>query len=247
MAAQSFQPVAFQPVVLLTRPAAQSARFAESLRARLAEVRIVTSPLISPVFMEPVLPDGRFVGVILTSETGAEAAGRMKAKLPDMAFCVGDRTALVAEQAGFATLNAKGDAKALLDLILSHPKSPLLYLRGREVSTDLSGPLAQRGVAVQDVVVYAQQEQPLTAEAEALLLGTRPILAPVFSPRSAQILTAECRRIGANAPVFVIAMSDAVAEAAVGIAAARPRVALHPDGKSMLEAVVAGLIAGQGA
>lgn len=246
MAAQSFQ-----PVVLLTRPAAQSARFAQSLRARLKGVRIVTSALIAPVFMEPILPDERFAGVILTSETGAEAAGRWKARLPDLAFCVGDRTGLVAQQAGFATVSAKGDAMALVNLILSQPRSPLLHMRGREVRSDLVGLLAAQGIVAQEVVVYAQEAQPLTTEAEVLLSSSQPVLTPLFSPRSAQILMAEYRRIGGKPPVVVIAMSaavaEAVAEAAAGLGFAPARVARHPDGESMLEAVVAAWDAGQGA
>ncbi|MGV8985694.1 MAG: uroporphyrinogen-III synthase [Cypionkella sp.] len=243
MAAQSFQ-----PVVLLTRPVAQSARFAESLRGLLGNgLRIVTSPLISPVFLYPVLPDAAWQAVILTSETGAEAAGRIKAHLPDLAFCVGDRTAQKAQRAGFTTLSAKGDAEALIEMILSHPAIPLLHLRGREVSANLAAQLTFSGRTTQEAVVYAQEVQPLTDEAASLLTGTQPVLVPLFSPRSAQILGAEYRRIGAKAPLLVIAMSAAVAEAATGLSSRPVRIARRPDGESMLEAVAAEWVAGQGA
>lgn len=240
MAAQSFA-----PVVLLTRPAAQTARFAENLRARLPGSRIVTSPLLEPVDLNPVLPDRTWQAVILTSETGAKAAGRLKARLPHLAFCVGDRTAQVAQAEGFQILSAQGDAEALVELILSHPASPLLFLRGKEVRGDLAGRLSALGLATDEAVVYAQQEQRLTAEATDLLSGSQPILTPLFSPRSAAILGAECLRIGAKAPLFVIAMSAAVAEAAARFVATPPLIANHPDGESMLEAVIACALRGR--
>ena len=170
----------------------------------------------------------------------------MKADLPDLAFCVGDRTAWVARQMGFATVSAKGDAAALVDLILSQPKSPLLHLCGREVRGDLAGPLSSHGIEVQDLMVYAQEEQPLSEEAAALLRHTQPVLMPIFSPRTARLLQAECHRVGAKAPVLVIAMSAAVAEAATGLSHTPPQVAAYPDGESMLAAVVDAWVAGQG-
>lgn len=205
------------------------------------------SPLIAPVFLTPALPDEACAALILTSETGAEAAGRIRARLPDLAYCVGDRTAEVAQEAGFATRNAKGDATALTDLILSQPRSPLLHLRGREARGDFAASLAPHGIAVHERIVYVQEEQALSDEAAALLVGAQPVLAPVFSPRSARILVSECQRIGARAPVSVIAMSEAVARAAVGLGSKPARLALRPDGESMLEAVIAEWVAGQGA
>ena len=95
-------------------------------------------------------------------------------------------------------------------------------------------------------VAYAQEAQPLTAQAVALLQGDKPVIAPIFSPRTAEILAAECRRITATAPLIVIAMSPAVAEAARDFAAT-VIVAAHPDADSMGAALRAQLVAGQGA
>ncbi len=241
MAAQSFA-----PVVLLTRPAVQSARFAESLRAGIAGCRTVTSPLIAPVFLDPVLPVKPWRAIILSSETGAEAAGRIRASLPDLAFCVGDRTAQAAEAAGFLARSARGDAEALLALILSDPVHPLLHLRGRDARGDLAERLSANGVEADEALVYAQEEQPLTAEAIALLQGINPVLAPVFSLRSAEILGAACRRIGAKAPVTLVAMSAAVA-AAAGPWARNTLVATEPTAESMVSTLIKHFAAGQGA
>lgn len=239
MAAQCFAP----PIVLLTRPAAQSASFAQGLGAG---VRVVISPLMAPIFLTVDLPPGPLAGVIVTSQTGAEAAGRLRARLPGLAWCVGDKTADAARAQGFTVRSANGDAEALHDLILLQTTGPLLHLRGREARGDLARRLSASGVPTAERVVYAQEAQPLTDEAVALLTGPAPVIAPLFSPRSAEILGAECQRIKASAPLTLIAMSEAVAQAA-RFCATPPQIAHHPNAESMTLAVLAHLVAAQGA
>lgn len=241
MATQSFD-----PIVLLTRPAAHSESFAHILWARIPGVRVVISALMAPVFLAVELPVTPSAAVILTSQTGAEAAGRLRAHLPDLAYCVGDKTAEVAKALGFSVRSAKGDAVALYDLILGQSPGPLLHLRGREARGDLAGQLSASGVQTAEVVVYAQERQPLNAEAVAVLTGPAPVVAPLFSPRSADILGEECHRIRAKAPLTLIAMSPAVAVVA-RFSPSPPLIAKHPNGESMLEAVMAHLFAVQGA
>ena len=239
MAVQSIQ-----PIVLLTRPEAPSARFGKSLTAVIKDVQVIISPLLMPVFLATVLPQKPWHAVILTSETGAIAAGRLKAELPDLAFCVGDTTAQAARAAGFTPRSAQGDADALLSLILSDPRPPLLHLRGRDVRGDITKRLLASGVEADDVAVYAQIKQPMTPEAAARLQGQAPILVALFSPRSAEIFGAECRRIGATAPITVVAISPAVADVALHFGFP-VNVAGHPDGQTMLETVVNLLQVGQ--
>lgn len=209
-------------------------------------MRVVISPLMAPRFLPVRLDAVPCKAIILTSQTGAEAAARMKADLPDLAFCVGDRTAEAARAAGFAVQSAQGDAEDLLRLILGQSRGPMVHLRGREARGDLARRLSAAGVPTTEIVVYAQEEQPLTEEAMALLTGSAPVVVPLFSPRSAEILGAFCQTIAALAPLTVIAMSPAVA-AVARYAAGPPRIARHPDGESMLDEVVAQLVAAQGA
>ncbi len=226
------------PTVLLTRPKAQSDSFAQSLRAQVPGLRVVISPLMVPVFVAVTLPEGPLQGVILTSQTGAEAARHLRAHLPDLAYCVGDRTAQVARDAGFRVLSAQGDAEALLKLILRENAQDLIHLRGREARGDLAQRLSAAGVVTQERIVYAQESQPLTEEAAALLTGNESVLVPLFSPRSAEILGAEWHRLAATAPLTVIAISAAVAQAAT-FSATPPVIAAHPDTPSMLTALLA--------
>ncbi|MFM2351140.1 MAG: hypothetical protein RIR04_2106 [Pseudomonadota bacterium] len=228
------------PTVLITRPAAQSASFAQSLRAQVSEVRVVVSPLMATVFHAVTLPEGPLQGVILTSQTGAEAAGRLRTQLPDLAYCVGDRTAQVAREAGFRVQSAQGDAEALLALILRENPQNLIHLRGREARGDLAQRLSAAGIPTQERVVYAQEVQPLSAQAVALLSGLAPVIVPLFSPRSAEILGAAWLRLPTQAPLTIVAISQTVAQAAA-FCPTPPTIAAHPDAPSMLDAVLARL------
>ena len=228
------------PTVLLTRPAAQSASFAQSLQARVEGLRVVVSPLMVTVFHTVTLPKEPLQGVILTSQTGAEAAGRLRTQLPDLAYCVGDRTAQVAREAGFRVQSAQGDAEALLALILREKPQALIHLRGREARGDLAQRLSAAGVFTQERVVYAQDAQPLSDDAVAVLSGKAPVLVPLFSPRSAEILGAAWQGLTTHAPLVVVAISQAVAEAAA-FCPTKPVLSAHPDAPSMLDAVLAQL------
>jgi uroporphyrinogen-III synthase len=157
-----------------------------------------------------------------------------------LAYCVGDRTAQVAREAGFRVQSAQGDAEALLALILREKPQALIHLRGREARGDLAQRLSAAGVFTQERVVYAQDAQPLSDDAVAVLSGKAPVLVPLFSPRSAEILGAAWQGLTTHAPLVVVAISQAVAEAAA-FCPTKPVLAAHPDAPSMLDAVLAQL------
>lgn len=229
--------------VLLTRPEAQGDRFAAMLRERFGDaIEVVASPLIAPVFHAPDLPEGDHAAVILTSETGVEAATRLAARqpLPKLALCVGDRTAHAARAAGFQARSAAGDADALLAMILADPpKGRLLHLHGRETRGDLAARLTAAGLCVDAATVYAQEPRPLTPQARVLLDGDGPVVVPLFSPRTARLFAATGPH---RAALWVAALSPAVAQALGSLAVARMVVSPRPDAASLI-GVMAPLIA----
>lgn len=228
------------PVILVTRPEAQAARFAAALRVRVPEARLVLSPLIAPDFVAFSVPERRFTGVILTSETTLEALRRrpeLRARLPDLAFCVGQRTAEVAAGMGFRPISADGDAEALLALILARwPEGPLLHLHGAEPSGTPAPRLTAAGIETLGVVTYRQAPQPLTAEAKTALCRPGAVHLPVFSPQTARVLAGHLGALpDMRARPDFIAISEA---------AARPlrpfgpvTVAAWPDGPAMMAAL----------
>jgi uroporphyrinogen-III synthase len=221
--------------VILTRPAAQGDRFASALRERFGEaVQVIQSPLIAPVFLPATLPPENFRAVILTSETGAEAAARLP-DLPRLAWCVGDRTAATARSLGFDARSAAGDADALVAAILAAGLAgPLIHLRGRDSRGDVAARLTRAGVATAEVEVYAQAPQPPSAEAKALLRGAAPVVVPLFSPRTATIFAGT----RPTAPLFIAALSPAVAAAVAELPTRRIVTASRPDAAAMVEALV---------
>ncbi len=229
------------PVVLLTRPAPQSQRFAQALQARLPSVQVVVSPLMQTEWLHPPLPDRPFHALILTSETGAEAAGHLRAAsipLPETAFCVGPRTTDTARAAGFAAISADGDVHALAALIrAAQPQGPLLHIRGEDVAGNLAETLTNGGIETHSAILYAQRPCPLSPAALTLLQAADPVLVPLFSPRSAQIL-AQALPADAKAPLWIAAISPAAATEAQALSPARLAVAPHPDGGNMLQTVL---------
>ena len=210
-------PPAPRPILLMTRPGDDSQRTA---------VRIGADVIVAPILqIVPVDHDGAALaqapGLVFTSAHAVASAGPGRGR---PAICVGERTGQVARDAGFAVIQGAGTADSLVPLIAASPV-PLVHPHGRH--------LAQR-LAVPGVVVYDQRPQPLTARARAALMGARPVVVPVYSPRSARLLAGMAA--GARAPLWLVAISDAAA-AAWTAPAARRAVADKPSGRAMDAAI----------
>lgn len=218
---------------------AQSQRFADQIEQTGGAL---ISPLMQPAFLSPPLPPGDFAAVVLTSETGAEAAGRISATgqaLPKRAFCVGNRTAEVARARGFKASSAAGNADDLLaHIIAAAPAGRLLLLRGHDSVGDLKQRMVLAGIETVSLIIYRQIAQSLSDAAIAMLQYPRPVILPVFSPRSATLLAEELRRVAAKAPIWLAALSPAVAEA-FDFPTVYTEIAARPDSAAMLLAVQA--------
>lgn len=177
------------PTVLITRPQPQADRLAQDLAGQ--GIRTLVSPLMRTEFPAVVLPEGWFSALILTSEAGAQAVGQLRPGLPPRAFCVGERTAAVARAKGLDAISLGNTADQLL-VALRTETGPFLYLRGQQVSADISAILSARGQPAAEAVVYAQHPQNLTADARALLARPGPVVLPLYSARSAGLFLAAC-------------------------------------------------------
>jgi uroporphyrinogen-III synthase len=228
----------------------QSQRFADQLQAAYGPIAIIVSPLIEPEFLSVPLPADDFQALILTSETAAQAAGRLLAThktLPKLAFCVGDRTADAASRAGFEAVSAKGAAADLIKLILAQGiTGPLLHLHGQETLGDIADTLNKSGVKTLSVISYRQCAQPLSYMAIDHLMQDWPLLLPIFSPRTARIL-GESLPENHRAPLLIAALSPSVANHCLALSPRRLVIADQPNADAMLQAVAELLIAGLGA
>jgi uroporphyrinogen-III synthase len=242
MARQS-QPVPALPMILLTRPQAQSERFAAALQQKMQGLEVVIAPLMAAKFLLPEVALRNWRAIILTSETGAEAAGRMAAEgavLPKLAYCVGDRTAFAAREAGFTASSAQGDATALADdLVRRKVGGPLLHLRGKATRGDVVTRLMSAGIEAESLVCYEQASLQADLGLIAVLHQTRPILIPLFSPRSAELFCEQVALVGISAPLWVVAMSEPVADAVSPLRPDKTAIATRPDGAAMVAACLA--------
>jgi len=188
------------PLILLTRPRAQADRFAADCAARFGDAAaILIAPLIE-IVPGAALPDLAGIdGLIFTSENGVRAfAAAPGARHGLPAYCVGDRTAATARDAGLVPHSAGGTADDLVALLLSQrPSGQLLHVHGAHVTGDLAGRLRAGGLQAQGLAAYDQLEQPLAARALAALNGPRVVIAPLFSPRSAMLFA---RALGGAVP-----------------------------------------------
>lgn len=224
------------PILLMTRPEPESRKFIADLRARgTGGFRPVISPLIGIRYTNQ-LPDlSDHAAVILTSRHSVAALLAGGADCSGPAFTVGKATAAAARAAGFDVQTADGDAEDLFDLIAqSDVRGPLLHLRGTHSRGNLASRLTQTGIMTREAVIYDQPELPLSSEAKHALDGKLPVVAPVFSPRTAALLATHL----GQAPLSVAAMSESVAKAMSSRHINAVRIAVRPDAEAMLSVTI---------
>lgn len=234
------------PRLLITRPEAAGQRFLRECEAVWGRpMATIFSPLqtIQPVD-PPALP--RPSALVLTSEAGAERAGALglAAGAGDLpAWCVGPRTAAAARASGLLSHEAGPDADGLLAAILAaRPTGLLLHLRGLHAAGDIAARLRAAGLDAAEAIVYAQVPQPLSADASEAFTSPAPVLAPLFSVRSATLLRKAVATRDTRAPLHLVALSDAVARAWEGgdpadekaPVSASLTIAAAPNGEAMV-------------
>jgi uroporphyrinogen-III synthase len=228
-----------RPTVIVTRPERAALRFAAMLEPALnGRAKTLIAPMIE-IVPEPVNRDlSQYQTLIFTSENAILSLSGNEEIAGRIAYCVGDRTAETARSAGFAAVSAAGDVMALEARLLDDsPPGPWLHLGGVHRSGDLAGKLTRAGHRTDQVVAYRQESKPLSADAERALREGRTIL-PVFSPRSAKLLS-EAVPTDAEPPL-VVAISRAAAQA-WSAPARSVRIALDPDADSVVSTILAAL------
>ncbi len=235
----------FRPALLLTRPDAQSRRFAALFRSRFgAAWPVVISPLTEIAFLPCELPAELPSDIVFTSENAVAAFSRLSRDRHATAWCVGTRTEAAARMAGFATRRGPGDWVGLARLLIeAGGVRRVLHPRGVHAAGDLPGALASAGIEPVIMTVYDQKELLPTAEALRLTGASQPVLLPLFSPRSARLATRAFA--AAKAPFRIATISAAADAAARGLPATARIIAARPDGEAVLDALAALIAAGK--
>ncbi|MBF9034970.1 uroporphyrinogen-III synthase [Rhodobacterales bacterium HKCCE2091] len=217
------------PLILLTRPCAQSERFAETLRG-LAEIRIV--PLMEIVTTGP-LPDlSTAAGLIFTSENGVRAFAELSPRRDLPSWAVGGRTRAAAEAIGLVAREGGGTADTLVDAILVAPpdRGRLWHLRGTHATGDVAARLRDADRDADEAVVYDQRACAPSEPLAPLAVGRR-VVVPLFSPRSARLFAGA---VGSGDGDWVpVCLSEAVAAALPDRLRRRAAVADSPDAAAL--------------
>ena len=199
-----------EPTLLLTRPEAQSKAFLILCeRAAGRRLPVVISPILA-IRRTGVLPDlDNYATIVFTSGNGVRAALETAGLSGRRIATVGQRTAEIAHAAGASAVSLGDNVKAFLSAA-GGLAGPVLFCRGAHTRGNLAERLRQAGLSVDEAVIYDQEALPLSVAARSLLSGETPVIAPVFSPRSASLLAG----YGVfNAPITIVAMSRNVADA----------------------------------
>lgn len=224
------------PRLLMTRARADSDRFLSELdpdfRNRLD---IVYAPLIEtrPICARVDLSGLR--GVIFTSANGVRAASALNIDPAGPCHCVGARTTEQASAAGWDARQAGANADDLVaTLSKTRPDAPLLHLRGAHARGDIARRLTQAGIATREQVIYDQILHPPGDPARKILAQDVPVIVPLFSPRTARQFADHAVF---QAPLYLAAMSQAVADAVNTLKYRKLLVADHPDSAAMIRCV----------
>ncbi|MFZ1725942.1 MAG: uroporphyrinogen-III synthase [Albidovulum sp.] len=232
-----------RPTLLLTRPLAQSQRFAADFRARFGgDWPILCAPLTQLEFHEALIESQGIDDIVFTSQNGVVGFSRLTKDRSFRAWCVGNRTADAARMAGYDAVTGPGTAKALADrLIADGGVRRILYPRADDIAFDMSKYLNAAGIETVEALVYRQRPCPPTADAAALLAGNIPVLLPFFSRRAVEIF--QKNYTDTRSPILVAAISQAVADATDRMAKAACVVARNPDSDHM-HAALAEILSG---
>ena len=232
-------PDAMKPLVIITRPLAQSRRFAEALAQQAPQHEVLISPLSQVV---PTAFDaGVFTGVDGLVLTSANAVAPLPPLGAIPAWCVGPATRRAANARGFAAQDCGGDALALAQVLRALPPGlRLVHAHGPHLAVDLVALLRPDGVDLVGVQVYETNDLPLNDEALTALHSGRRIVAPLFSPRAASGFTAVLGGV-IPASVVPVAISANAAARLPDDARTRTVVAQTPDSGGMLRGCVVAL------
>lgn len=223
--------------LLLTRPQAQSARFAQAFAARFgADFPVVISPLQEIVPNDTKIALDGITGLIFSSENGVESFANHSRGRRFSAYCVGERTAQAARKRGLDVRFVAANADALVAEVGAHrPGGRLLHLRGKHARGAVAERLEEAGQACGAAVIYDQIRQKPSQSAQETLAGKGAVLTPLFSPRSAVLFTEVAQ--GTPAPLFLATMSAAVTQAWNGPEPCALEQAETPGATAMLDAL----------
>jgi uroporphyrinogen-III synthase len=223
--------------VLISRPMKDAEALKQAVLSINPQTQIVLAPALSIVPVEYVALSDVFDAIILTSKHALHAAAKIIPRVP--VLCVGDTTAQMARALGLEAVSAAGNAKDLIALVQASGVLRVLYLRGAHVQTDMELDLNLAGIETKSLVVYRQNPCDFSPEVQQSLLAITDLVVPVYSARSAHVLSKNLT--GFVGKISLVAISQAAASGWSGPKLHHISYAEAPNSEAMMDAIASQL------
>ena len=222
-------------ILLLTRPLGGNERFCLKIKHLLYSCEILDNPIQRIDFLPSLSKVNKNSVLIFTSANGLRAAKKHNL-INKKCFVVGANTKKVAVSFGYDVLGFSKDQENLLKLIKSKkPTESMVHIRGKHTVGNLCDALKRNQFSCLDIIGYNQEPLKIKKQNLQKIHSGRPVILPIFSSRSAELLQSNLDLTGFN----VIAISEAVAKIVTGVELGGLVISKKPDLNSMQEATLA--------
>ena len=222
-------------ILLLTRPLDGNERFCLKIKHLLDSCEILDNPIQKIDFLPSLSKVNKNSVLIFTSANGLRAAKKHNL-INKKCFVVGENTKKIAISFGYDVLGFSKDQENLLKLIKSKkPTESMVHIRGKHTVGNLCDALKRNQFSCLDIIGYNQEPLKIKKQNLQKIHSGRPVILPIFSSRSAELLQSNLDLTGFN----VIAISEAVAKIITGVELGELVISKKPDLSSMQEATLA--------
>ena len=224
--------------ILITRPLHQSRRFKKSLVEQFGEnLEICISPILEIKPFRVKINLSFFDGIIFTSENGVKAFTNLNKKTDKKIYCVGAYTSEIARKSGLIVAHTEKDVGDLKTwLIENDSERKLLYLCGQNISNNLEVAFEGSKTTVVSQIIYDQLSRKLSPSAIQFLSGVIPVLIPIFSERSYEILSQQFKSTMSSSRI-AICLSEAIANKIKDDEFEKVLISAQPDLESLIKVV----------
>lgn len=222
-------------ILLLTRPLGGNERFCLKIKHLLYSCEILDNPIQKIDFLPSLSKVNKNSVLIFTSANGLRAAKKHNL-INKKCFVVGANTKKIAVSFGYDVLGFSKDQENLLKLIKSKkPTESMVHIRGKHTVGNLCDALKRNQFSCLDIIGYNQEPLKIKKQNLQKIHSGRPVILPIFSSRSAELLQSNLDLTGFN----VIAISEVVAKIVTGVELGELVISKKPDLNSMQEATLA--------
>ena len=181
--------------IVITRPMLQSHRFKRQLiDAGVDKSLIIISPVIEieKIKNEPKIDRN---SIILFTSENAVFHWDCRDKNKFSCYCVGSNTTKSAKELGLNSKFLGKDIKSFIKNFPQNNKNEYHYLRGKDITFDLSSSLKRMGLKIKETIVYKQLSKNLSDQAKLSLQSKEETTIIVFSNLSALAIVSELDKV----------------------------------------------------